>query len=89
MNETERAINDLKDFVEADIGEGNLHMSSVGTALTALREKAEREKGCEYCTTPACETCIHDGSYEYCSCLCRGISHYEPINFCPMCGRKL
>ena len=51
--------------------------------------KAEREEGCEYCATPDCQTCRHDGSFEYCACLCREESHYNPQNFCPMCGRKL
>ena len=49
MNEMEYAITNLEGFLEADIGQGDLHMCSVEIALAALREKAERSKGCEHC----------------------------------------
>ena len=72
-------------------------------ALTALREKAEREKGCEYCFTgtPIEATAgwlednefrIDDGKLTYAAYVDdAGGALYDdtPINFCPMCGRKL
>lgn len=39
----DEAINDLIAFVEADIGHGDLHMSSIYLAIDALREKQERD----------------------------------------------
>jgi hypothetical protein len=49
MNEIEYAITNFEEFLEADIGQGDLHMCSAETALTALREQAERSKGCDHC----------------------------------------
>ena len=49
MNEIEYAITNLEEYLEADIGQGDLHMCSAETALAALREKAERSKGCDHC----------------------------------------
>jgi hypothetical protein len=49
MNEIEYAITNFEEFLEADIGQGDLHMCSVETALTALKEQQERERGCEHC----------------------------------------
>lgn len=45
----EEAIFDIEQFAFAPIGEGDLHMESIELALSALREQAEHEKGCEYC----------------------------------------
>lgn len=44
----EEAIFDLEQFALAPIGDGDLHRESVELALSALREQAERDKGCEY-----------------------------------------
>jgi hypothetical protein len=49
MNEIEYAITNFEEFLEADIGQGDLHMCSAEAALIALREQAERNKGCEWC----------------------------------------
>ena len=49
MNEIEYAITNFEEFLEADIGQGDLHMCSAETALAALRDQAERSRGCEWC----------------------------------------
>ena len=49
MNEIEYAITNLEEFLEADIGQGDLHICSAETALAALKEQQERERGCEHC----------------------------------------
>ena len=49
MNEIECAITNLEEFLEADIGQGDLHICSAETALAALKEQQERERGCEHC----------------------------------------
>jgi hypothetical protein len=98
MNEIEYAITNLEEFLEADIGQGDLHMCSAETALTALREKAEREKGCKYCNSDMCFTCIKqldyygDGSFESkCADEADAIRcvAYKPMKYCPMCGKRL
>ena len=68
------------------------------TAIQALQEKAEREKGCTYCNEKTCENC-GQGNQSYCdnckhqkSWCDREVSfkYWAPLNkFCPMCGRKL
>jgi hypothetical protein len=58
-------------------------------AIAALREKAEREKGCEFCRS-LCRFCNVD-SLDICD-ECKNHSKFEPIEhkrFCPNCGRKL
>ena len=59
-------------------------------AMEALREKAERDKGCDFCLDP-------DGDNKYDS-IYIDYTHrpaintrdvYVPIAYCPMCGRKL
>jgi len=52
MNDIEYAINNLQDFLEADIGQGDLHMCSAEIALAALCEKVKGSKGCEFCQKP-------------------------------------
>ena len=72
-------------------------------AIQALQEKAEREKGCEYCNRGVSEldACDSDGMMridkgnEHCSPYIAvnnetyGTSDLFDINYCPMCGRKL
>ncbi|NLO32702.1 MAG: hypothetical protein GX117_05005 [Candidatus Hydrogenedentes bacterium] len=78
MNEIEYAITNFEEFLEADIGQGDLHMCSAETALSALRSEAEREKGCKYCN----DVCALDWQY--------GLDHILPdYRFCPMCGCEL
>lgn len=71
------------------------------TALAALREKAERERGCEYCekekriknacyTNAFAEVCKHSKSFAVHMPLNFGSADCDFfINYCPMCGRKL
>ena len=73
----EEAIFDLEQFALAPIGDGDLHRESVELALSALREQAERDKGCEYCSG---NPNIYSGN-------CKSI--VENVPFCPMCGRRL
>ena len=49
MSEIDYAIANLEDFLSADIGQGDLHMCSAETALSALKEQQDRERGCEHC----------------------------------------
>lgn len=77
MNEIEYAIANLEDFLSADIGQGDLHMCSAETALAALKEQQEREKGCFWCMSGISLSDVKiNGAAVYISC-------------CPMCGRKL
>ena len=101
MNKIDYAIVNLEDFLAAGIGQGDLHMSSAETALTALREKAEREKGCEYCGQVS--KSIDNGedgnsrAILYLSANNKHIHYMDAkgklaifdINYCPMCGREL
>ena len=62
------AIFDLEQFALAPIGDGDLHRESVELALSALREQAEREKGCDGCA----ESGKWESEFEYgypCPCL--------------------
>jgi hypothetical protein len=92
MNEIEYAITNFEEFLEADIGQGDLHMCSAEIALAALREKAEREKGCEYCK-PRCHNCKHDVYDGFCRYYgkhgCGNLHHEPKYNYCPMCGKRL
>ena len=50
---------------------------AISTALTALREKAEISKGCEYC----------DDNFEFWQTQISG--ELPNVCFCPMCGKKI
>jgi hypothetical protein len=98
MNEIEYAIANLEDFLAADIGQGDLHMSSAETALTALREKAEREKGCEFCCYQECpdKTLYPKEGYTFYVGFSKQIDvdafdeiETDEIKYCPMCGKRL
>lgn len=66
----------------------------VELALSALREKAEREKGCEFCKKfdfSEASAKVEKGKFAHIHLVC-GNTRYpkeEQFNFCPMCGRKL
>jgi hypothetical protein len=79
MNEIEYAITNLEEFLEADIGQGDLHMCSAEAALIALREQQAREKGCDYC---GLIYKLDGASYGTDSVIIEN-------RFCPMCGRRL
>lgn len=83
MNEIEYAITNFEEFLEADIGQGDLHMCSAEIALAALREKAEREKGCEYCNSRFGIATHHINEAGLQAGTKRNAKH------CPMCGKRL
>ena len=70
-------------------------------AISALQEKEDRERGCEYCND--CESIYHCSSeindsmdedvYISGNCIIVDIGCHSyglvKINFCPMCGRRL
>lgn len=57
------------------------------TAITALQEKLEREKGCSWCNNSECAAA---GSSYHCETICEECRfNLKDKNFCPMCGRKL
>jgi hypothetical protein len=74
MNEIERTIRDLQLYVDVKWGGTN---DMLNLALTALSEKAEREKGCEYC----------DDNFKFWQAQISG--ELPNVRFCPMCGKRL
>ena len=91
MNEIERAIRELRLYVDVRWGRTN---DMFNLALAALREKAEREKGCEYCRGNVKELVDGDTTIF--------INHEDKVFYadwsgndyldwkhCPMCGRRL
>jgi len=71
MNDIEKAIEWFELRKNMELGDKCERMESV--ALAALREKQEREKGCELCNPDNAE--YYFGG--------------KLPNYCPMCGRKL
>ena len=68
--------------------------------ISALQEKAEREKGCEYCDFSSGDVgALFDGEDEFflvtgdneyfIATDGKGIFRETKIKFCPMCGRRL
>ena len=100
MSEIEKAIETLKQVSDLDT---KLHLNisnyDLLTAIEALREKQEREKGCEWCNgkLKKYQSSIQDGSFaritpnkpELYVLAKDTLSTYFDINYCPMCGRKL
>lgn len=100
MNEIEKAIETLKDLRIFD-DDCDTECEALDIAIEALQEKAEREKGCEYCKL-AVEIGAVDsdgvmrveiGNVGIPFILVNndtfGTSDLFDINYCPMCGRKL
>ena len=83
MNEIEYAITNLEEFLEAAIGQGDLHMYSAEAALIALREKADfvRCKYCEYWQD-------NNGGYPHEECRWGHDETPDADDFCS-CGRRL
>lgn len=86
MNEIERTIRELQLYVDVRWGGSN---DMFNLALTALSEKAEREKGCEFCEdVPSRYRGIRaEGFYQVAA-----DEVYNPelqVNFCPVCGKRL
>src|SRR5574343_60541 len=104
---TQRQIEELKSNLPTLVTQEyydsfNLAIEVKQKAIQALQEKAEREKGCEYCNGGTAEgACDSDGMMR----IDKGDTHCLPyiavnnetygtsdlfdINYCPMCGRKL
>ena len=88
MNEIEKAIETIKRISDLDtkyhLGISNYDLL---TAIEALREKVDREKGCEWC---CCEI-MFDGEDMELELLhpLENESRMVYPRFCPMCGRKL
>lgn len=77
-------------------------MNAISAAISALQEREERSKGCEYCADHKynVEDCVmlsHDesdfdsGMYIYDGELISNSGEFQcvKINYCPMCGRPL
>lgn len=85
------AINDLKSYVESSWGGLN---DSFEAAISALEEKIEREKGCDFCRLfdfSGASAKIDLGKYAH---IYLASSSYrykkdEQFVFCPECGKKL
>lgn len=103
MNEIERAIKTIEHISDLDT-KHHLNISNYDllTAIEALREKAEREKGCEWCGVKKLaipimyngEECGKAWLYEaddgWALFLeCNGEIDYVDVSSCPNCGRKL
>lgn len=88
MNEIERAIKTIEHISDLDT-KHHLNISNYDllTAIEALREKAERKKGCEWC----CDEIVFDGEDMELELLhpLKNESRMVYPRFCPMCGRKL
>jgi len=82
---TEQAIKKLKELederrLNIESWAVKLYIAAIKFAVAVLREKAEREKGCEHCDDDCCPRL----NWHY------GLDHILPgYKYCPMCGRKL
>lgn len=94
MNEIERAAKHIFNMMPQNQEEAQY----LSLAIRAICEKAEREKGCEYCTIDSSTRKVlgWDGSNDAISISfgddLDGIdsdSWEFEIRFCPMCGRRL
>jgi hypothetical protein len=98
MNEIEYAITNFEEFLEADTGQGDLHMCSAEIALAALREQAERNKGCGFCCYQEHpdKTFYPKEGYAFYAGFSKQIDvdafdeiETDEIKYCPMCGKRL
>lgn len=96
MNEIEiyEAISYMKEMRSICDTDSGVVPQSYDMALSALHEKAEREKGCEFCKKfdfSEASAKVEKGKFAHIHLVC-GNTRYpkeEQFNFCPMCGRKL
>ena len=78
MNEIYKAIEHFEHLQKRYATQHNgKHCELVKTALAALREQAEREKGCEYC----------DDNFKFWQTQISG--ELPNVRYCPMCGKRL
>lgn len=83
----------LDDYYDELYTTAELTPDVANVCLSALQEREERARGCEFCrtfnfSTARCEVTKH-GTH---ICIASTITAYpkeEQFNFCPMCGRKL
>lgn len=98
----ERAIESLEYFISGDCcGNQMDFVEEIEMGITALREKAERDKGCEHCLL-GLEIAYnakskHINSKESYICLDGNILEADlyteymavEVRYCPMCGKRL
>ena len=80
MNEIERAIAEI---IGTNYGESQCHRETMVLAAEALREQAEREKGCEYCNSQFGIASHHINE----AGLQAGTK--KIAIYCPMCGKAV
>ena len=92
---TEQAIAYIKNPIGKNF---EAHAEFERAAIAALREKAEREKGCEYCNTENNRYLTDDvylastnffGLNRQRVITSQDGSEYKVLLYCPMCGRRL
>ena len=97
MTEIEQAKETIKKISDLDVKlHLNIRQYDLLTALESLKEKAEREKGCEWCDDHNYKQPsewiwgerIHIIKPHY-FCVGDGIAHYEEAEYCPKCGKWL
>lgn len=97
MNEIEKAITYFEALLER-LGNGDSDNAVCATALAALREQAEREKGCGFCCYQEHpdKTFYPKEGYAFYAGFSKQIDvdafeeiETDEIKYCPMCGRRL
>ena len=91
MNETKKAIEHFHYGITHDIFSEPV-TTYARLAVEALREQAERVKGCDECQ-PSCHNCKHDVYDDFCQYYgkqgCGNLLHEPKHKYCPMCGKRL
>ena len=84
MNEIEQTIENLEYFIGGDCCDNQMDfIEEIEMALAALREKQERDKGCEYCNSRF-GIATHHINGQLLQAGTKKIAIY-----CPMCGKRL
>jgi hypothetical protein len=82
-----RYLDDLKRCGKEEFGIAWDMLAAVEMGAAALREKADREKGCEFCTNflfgIRCEVMCDWADDK------KAVWETNVMHFCPMCGKKL
>jgi hypothetical protein len=94
VKEIERAIKHFESLQKRYTTTHNgKHCELVKTALTALREQAEREKGCSMCEHDVMDgnpiVAKHADGYTITTTGVVSFSANLVAKFCPMCGKRL
>ena len=79
VRESDEIIKDCSPTLQAELNEQKQHFI---TGLEALREQAEREKGCEYCNSALAPL------YKISTNWHPPFALFEPA-VCPVCGKRL